>query len=90
MRRDRCPCCTRDRRRPLSMYSQSAPPSIVVFTSALDGTLTLVAQVSLYQCYPASHGIPRRRSQSLYCVAQLRGPEVQTKGLLVGRDDSHG
>lgn len=33
------------RRRHLFVYSQSAPPSIVVFTYALDDALTLAAQV---------------------------------------------
>jgi hypothetical protein len=40
----------------LFVYSQSAPPSIVAFTSALDGTPTLAAQALLHQYYPASHG----------------------------------
>jgi hypothetical protein len=33
------------RRRPLSVFSLSAPPSLVVFTSALDDTLTLSALI---------------------------------------------
>jgi hypothetical protein len=39
-----------------SLCSLSAPPSLVVITSALDDTLTLAAQALLYQCCRASHG----------------------------------
>jgi hypothetical protein len=57
--RDGCPYCPCHRLSValrFSVFSLSAPPSLVIFTSTLDDTLTLAAQALLHQYYRASHG----------------------------------